>query len=121
MTDRRDRPQGSPITVGDVQGVGIAIGHGSSAAVTQWSPVRSEAIELLDEIIRQLAMTQDSFEERADLVESAKEARSELAAPSPRWPVVRVLLRGVAAGVAGVASLADMVDKVQTLVTHLAR
>jgi hypothetical protein len=44
-----------------------------------------------------------------------------IAAKQARWPVVRVLLRGVAAGVAGVASLADMVDKVQALVTHLAR
>ena len=66
-------------------------------------------------------MTQDSFEDRADLIESAKEARSELAAPSPRWPVVRGLLRGVAAGVADVASLADAADKIQALITHLAR
>jgi hypothetical protein len=121
MTDRRNRPQASPITVGDVQGVGIAIGHGSSAAVTQWSPARTEAVELLDELIRQLLMTQDSFEDGADLIESAKEARSELAAPSPRWPVVRGLLKGVAAGVAGIASLADAVDKIQALIAHLAR
>ncbi|HET7246173.1 MAG TPA: hypothetical protein VFJ07_15180 [Streptosporangiaceae bacterium] len=121
MTDHQRRAPGAPITIGDVQGVGIAIGHGSSAAVTQWSPSRNEAVALLEELIRQLAMTQDSFEDRADLIESAKEARSELAAPSPRWPVVRGLLRGVAAGVAGIGSLADMVDKVQTLVTHLAR
>jgi len=121
MTDRQNRRQGSPITVGDVQGVGITIGHGSPAAVTQWSPSRTEAVELLDELIRRLAVTQDSFEDRADLIESAEKARSELAAPSPRWPVVRGLLGGVEAGVTGVASLADAVDKIQALITHLAR
>jgi len=120
MTDRRNRPQDSRITVGDVQGVGIAIGHGSSAAVTQWSSSRIEAAELLDELIRQLALAQDSFEDRADLIESAQAARSELAAPAPRWPVVRGLLKAVAAGVAGISSLAEAVDKVQMLIAHLA-
>jgi hypothetical protein len=122
MTDRQDRPQGSPITVGDVQGVGIAIGHGSSAAVTQqWSSSRIEAAELLDELIRQLVLDQDSVEDPAVLIESAQAARTELAAPSPRWQAVRGLLRVVAAGVAGISTLADAVDKVQALITQLAR
>lgn len=120
MTNRRDRQQGSPITVGDVQGTGIVIGHGSSAVVTQWSAVLAEAAELLDEIIRRLELHHDSVPDPEGVLESAQAARSELAAPSPRWQVVRGLLRGVAAGVAGISALAEAVDKVQALIAHLA-
>jgi len=119
MTDRQDRQQGSPITVGDVEGTGIVIGHGSSAVVTQRSAALAEAVELLDDIIRQLVLHQDSVPDPEGVLESAQAARSELAAPSPRWPVVRGLLRGVAAGVVGVSALAEAVDKVQTLIAHL--
>jgi len=119
MTDRRDRQQGSPITVGNVQGTGIVIGHESSAVVTQGASAQTEAAELLDEIIRQLELHLDSVPDPEGVLESAQAARSELAAPSPRWPVVRGLLRVVAAGVVGVSALAEAVDKVQTLIAHL--
>jgi hypothetical protein len=118
MTDRRDRQQGSPITVGNVQGTGIVIGHESSAVVTQRTSAETAA-ELLDEIIRQLELHHDSVTDPEGVLESAQAARSELAAPSPRWPVVRGLLRGVAAGVVGISTLADAVDKVQALIAHL--
>ena len=94
MTDRQDRQQGSPITVGDVEGTGIVIGHGSSAVVAQQSAALAEAVELLDDIIRQLVLHQDSVPDPEGLLESAQEARSELAEPSPRWSVVRGLLPG---------------------------
>lgn len=119
MTDRRDRQQGSPITVGDVQGTGIVIGHGSSAMVAQRSAAVAEAAELLDEVIRQLVLHRDSVPDAEGVLESAQDARSELAAPSPRWSVVRGLLRGVAAGVVGISTLAGAVDKVQALIAHL--
>ena len=120
MTDRRDGQQGSPITVGNVQGTGIVIGHKSSAMVTQRPATQTEAAELLDKIIRQLALHHDSVTDPEGVLESAQAARSELAAPSPRWQVVRGLLRGVAAGVVGISTLADAVDKVQALIAHLA-
>lgn len=119
MTDHRNRRQGSPITVGDVQGTGIVIGHGSSAVVAQLPAAQIEAAELLDEIIRQLELHRDSITDPEGLLESAQAARSELAAPSPRWSVVRGLLRGVAAGVVGIATLADAVDKVLALIARL--
>jgi hypothetical protein len=121
MTDRRNRQQqGSPIKVGDVKGTGIVIGHGSSAVVEQRPAALAETAELLDEIIRQLELHRDSITDPEGLLESAQDARSELAEPSPRWSVVRGLLRGVAAGVVGIATLADAVDKVQALIAHLA-
>jgi len=119
MTDRRNRQQqGSPIKVGDVQGTGIVIGHGSSAVI-QRPAALAETAELLDEIIRQLELHRDSITDPEGLLESAQDARSELAEPSPRWSVVRGLLRGVAAGVVGIATLTDAVDKVQALIAHL--
>ena len=119
MTDRRDRQQGSPITIGNVQGTGIVIGHESSAVVTQRPAAQAEAAERLDEIIRQLESHRDSITDPEGLLESAQEARSELAEPSPRWSVVRGLLRGVVAGVVGISTLAGAVDKVQALIAHL--
>ena len=119
MTDRRDRQQGSPITIGNVQGTGIVIGHESSAVVTQRPAAQAEAAELLDEIIRQLALHHDSVTDPEGVLESAEAARSEIAAPSPRWQAVRGLLRGVAAGVADISTLASAVDKVQALIAHL--
>jgi hypothetical protein len=120
MTDRRNRQQqGSPITVGDVEGTGIVIGHGSSAVVAQLPAAQIAAVELLDEVIRQLELHPDSVTDPDGVLESARDARSELAEPSPRWSVVRGLLRGVAAGVVGISTLADAVDKVQALIAHL--
>lgn len=119
MTDRRDSQQGSRITVGNVQGTGIVIGHESSAVVAQLPAAQIKAVELLDEIIRQLELRHDSITDSEGVLESAQDARSELAEPSPRWSVVRSLLRGVAAGVVGISTLAGAVDKVQALIAHL--
>jgi hypothetical protein len=119
MTARRDSQQGSRITIGNVQGTGIVIGHESSAVVAQLPAAQIQAVELLDDIIRQLVLHHDSVPDPEGVLESAQDARSELAVPSPRWSVVRGLLRGVAAGVVGIATLADAVDKVQALVAHL--
>ena len=120
MANRRNRQeQGSRIRVGDVKGTGIVIGHGSSAVVAQLPAAQLEAVELLDQIIRQLELRHDSVADPEGVLESAQDARSELAEPSPRWSVVRGLLRGVAAGVAGISTLADAVEKVQALIAHL--
>jgi hypothetical protein len=120
MTDRRNRQQqGSRIKVGDIKGTGIVVGHGSSAVVAQLPAAQIEAVELLDDIIRQLVLHHDSVPDPEGVLESAQDARSELAVPSPRWSVVRGLLRGVAAGVVGISALADAVDKVQAVIAHL--
>jgi hypothetical protein len=119
MMGRQDRQSG-PIAVGDVRGTGIAIGHGSSAAVTQMQPAaQAEAAALLEEIIRQLALHPDCAADPAGALECAEAAQSELRAPSPRWRMVGTLLKRVATGAAGVSALAEAVSKVQALVAHL--
>src|SRR4249919_319180 len=112
MKDHQDRHPAPGIKVGDVQGTGIVIGHGSSASVNQPSAQR-DAAALLDEFIQLLERHQSSVADAAGVHESAVAAKAELAEPSPRWGVVRGLLRGIAAGVAGVSALADAVNSIQ--------
>jgi hypothetical protein len=119
MKDDEVRPAAA-ITVGDVQGTGIVIGHGSSASVSTGLPsAQHDLVELLDEFIQLLETHHSSVPDASEIHESAAAAQTELADPSPRWRVVRGLLRGVAAGVAGVSALADVIDKIQALIAHL--
>jgi hypothetical protein len=109
--------KGHNISVGDVRGTGIIIGHGSSASVNQLS-AQSDAAELLDELIQLLARDEGSVADAAGIRESAEVVKAELMEPSPRWRVVRSLLRGIAAGVAGVSVLAEVVNSIQVLVAQ---
>jgi hypothetical protein len=118
MKDQQDRSRTSNISVGDVHGTGIVIGHGSSASVNQLT-VQRDAATLLDEFIQLLARHESTVADAAGIGESAAAAKAELAEPSPRWPVVRGLLRGIAAGVAGVSVLAEAVNNIQALVAHI--
>jgi hypothetical protein len=118
MKDQQDRSRASNISVGDVHGTGIVIGHRSSASVNQPSAQR-DAATLLDEFIQLLASHEGSVADAVGLRESAAAAKAELAERSPRWQVVRGLLRGIAAGVAGVSVLAEAVNNIQALVAHL--
>lgn len=117
----KDRGEGdSTINVGDVQGTGIVIGHQSSVAINPALPaVQRDAAAMLDEFIRLLETHQSSVADAPDIRESAAAARAELAKPSPKWPIVRGLLRGIAAGVAGVSALAGAIDNIQALIVHM--
>jgi len=108
----------SGINVGDVQGTGIVIGHRSSASVNQL-PEQRDAAALLDVFIQLLASHESSVADAAGVRQSAAAAKAELAERSPRWQMVRGLLRGIAAGVAGVSVLAEAVNNIQALVAHL--
>jgi hypothetical protein len=120
MKDHQERRPASGINVGDVQGTGIVIGHESSASVKLRQPsAQPDAAALLDEFIRLLARHESSVADAAGVRESAAAAKAELAEPSPRWQVVRGLLKGIAAGVAGVSALADTVNKIQALIAHM--
>jgi hypothetical protein len=120
MKDHQDRRPASGITVGDVQGTGIVIGHKSSASVQLAQlPAQRDAAALLDEFIGLLARHQGSVADAAGIRESAAAARAELAEPSPKWQIVRGLLRGIAAGVADVTALAEAINTIQALVAHL--
>jgi hypothetical protein len=120
MKDHQDRRTASGINVGDVQGAGIVIGHRSSASVEMHQPsVQRDAAVLLDEFIQLLASYESSVADAAGIRESAAAARAEVAEPSPRWHVVRGLLKGIAAGVASVSALAEAVNNIQAIVAHL--
>jgi hypothetical protein len=120
MKNHEDSPPAGSIHVGNVQGTGITIGHGSSTSVelTQ-PPTQQEAIALLDEFIRSLARHENAVADAADVRKSAAAAKAELAGTSPRWQVVRTLLRKIAKGVAGVAVLAEAISNIQAIVAHL--
>jgi hypothetical protein len=118
MKDQQDGSRTSNISTGDIHGTGIVIGHGSSASVNQ-PPEQRDAAALLDEFIQLLARYGGSVADAASIRESAAAAKAELAEPSPRWQVVRGLLRGIAAGVAGVSVLAEAVNNIQALVAHI--
>jgi hypothetical protein len=81
--------------------------------------MQGDAAAMLDEFIRLLQIHQSSVADAADIRESAVAARAELAEPSPRWHIVRVLLRGIAAGVAGVSALAESINNIQALIAHI--
>jgi hypothetical protein len=120
MKDHEDGRPASGITVGDVHGTGIVIGHKSTASVKlRQTSTQLDAVALLDEFIRLLARHQSSVADAAGIRESATAARAELEERSPRWRIVRGLLRGIAAGVAGVSALAEAINNVQALVAHL--
>jgi hypothetical protein len=108
------------ISVGNVRGTGIVIGHGSSAAVNQGLPREQyDAAKLLDEFLDLLQTHQNLVADAADVRQSVEVARAELADHSPRWHIVRVLLKGIAASVAGVSALAEAVNNIQTLISHI--
>jgi hypothetical protein len=111
------RSGSSSFNIGNVQGTGIVIGDLSSASVKPHQPsAQRDAALLLDEFIQLLASYEDSVADAAGIRESATVARAELAKRSPRWQVVRGLLRGIAAGVAHVSVLAEAINNVQALV-----
>lgn len=109
------------ITIGNVQGTGVVIGHGSSASAApdQPSSAQHDAAGLFDSLIRQLEQYEDSVVDLADIRDLAEAARAEMLKPSPRRPVVRRLLEGVAARVAGVCALTEAINNIRVLVEHL--
>lgn len=111
----------SSISVGNIEdSVGVAIGHGSSVSVHQTrSPAQEEIIALLEEFIRSLGSYGNSLSDAREVRESAIAACAEAAEPSPRWHVVRGLLKGIGASVASVAALTDAINNIQVLVAHI--
>jgi hypothetical protein len=120
MRNQENGDVGSGIKAGDIQGTGIVIGHMSSASVNQFQrPDPEHVAGLVDEFIQLLSRYESSIVDAAGIRESAVAARDELTEPSPRWPIVRGLLKGIAAGVAGVSALSAAVNNIQALILHL--
>ena len=75
---------------------------------------------MLDEFIRLVEVHQSSVADAAGIREAAEVARAEVTGPSPRWNVMRAVLRGAATGVTSVSALAEAIDKIQALIAHMA-
>jgi hypothetical protein len=122
MTGKGD--SGSSKSYGNItaQGTGIVIGDGSSAVV--WhspSPMQTELLRKLDDFMGLLARYEGSLEDASEVRESLMEAQREAAEPSPRWPVVRTLLRKIAVSVRRVATLTDAINGILEIVGHISK
>lgn len=111
------------ITVGDIKGsMGVAIGRNVSVSVNQPSPAtREELVTLLNTFIQSLGSYDNALSNSLAIREAAEAARAEAKRPSPRWRVIRGLLKGIAASVSSVAALTDAINNLEVLVAHLAR
>jgi hypothetical protein len=119
MIDSEEAAQASGISTGHIQGVGIVVGHGSSASVGWPQPqAQLDLVTLLVEFLDLLKRHEESIEDASSVRESAIAVKSEAEKPSPKWGVVRGLLRGIAASVARVDALTEAVNNIQILVTH---
>lgn len=120
MNQNRHGPEHSDISTGDVSGTGIVIGHGSSSRVNiPDSDTQHEAVALLDKFMRLLDSYADSVPDAVGARESAVAARDEVEEPSPKWHVVRGLLKGIGPGIAGFAELTEIIDNLLKLVPHI--
>jgi len=112
----------SVISTGDIKGVGIAVGPGSSASVKLSQPAMpADLTTELDKFIRLLERYQNEMPDAPSVRESAMEVQSEIGRPSPRWAIVRTLVAGIKASVANVAALTEAINNIQILVGHTAK
>lgn len=118
MNRSQNEHPGSGISTGNVQGMGIVIGHGSSSSIQAETAEQREAIAKLEEFLRLLTSYESSVPDASDIRETVQAAKAEAGMPSPRWQVVRGLLRGIAAGVTGVSALSDAINNVLASVAH---
>jgi hypothetical protein len=109
------------IQMGSIQNsTGVAIGNGAHVTVSQYHPFEPDELRtLLDDFIRSLRLYNDSLPDPQAVLESAVEARAEVAQSSPRWDVVRRMLTGIAAGVSGVAALTEAINNIQSLMGRI--
>ena len=122
MTSRDDASSVSYNKIGDVTGTGIVIGDGSSSSVTigqSLSPIQIELSGKLDEFMGLLAQHERSVDDAAGVRESLMKAQREAGEPSPKWPIVRTLLRGIAASVNGVAVLTEAINNILVIVARV--
>lgn len=122
MSESPDRSSEHGISTGNVQGIGIVVGHHSSASVgPSLSATQQQLAMLLKEFTELLAHHAGDVPDAADVRESVQVAIRETEGPSPRWRFVRTLLKGIQASVAGASTLAAAITNMQTILDHLPR
>jgi hypothetical protein len=121
MTSEKDSDSVSYFSVGDIsRSSDVVIGnHSAIIKGESLTQVQRELLGKLDEFMALLSRHADSVEDAASVRQSVAEAESEVRKPSPRWSIVRTLLRGVAAPVAGVAALTEVINNALGILSHL--
>ena len=92
MTDREKNiePLTSPSATSKVRALSLAMDH----RLRSWcTSARHEAATMLDQFIHLLQSHHDSVANSADILRTAETARDKLAEPSPRWHIVKGLLK----------------------------
>lgn len=108
--------------VGKAIGTGIVIGDNSSVVIGQTQhPMQVELLRKLEEFTDLLAFYESSVEDAPDVLDSLLEAQREVREPEPRWPMLRVSLRRIAASVSGVAALTEAVNNILALLSRIPR
>jgi hypothetical protein len=122
MNDQHNGGSACGISARDVIGTGIVIGHNSSASVNSPTlPIAREVAAVLNELIQLVATKDCSIPDVVDIRESAAAAIAEVAEPSPRWPIVRGLLKGIVSGASKISVLTEVANNIQNLLAHLPR
>jgi hypothetical protein len=122
MNDDEARNPVQGISAGAIQGTGIVVGHGSQSNVTIGQSLTAEQLrvgELLDNFLRLLECHEDAVADAPGLRESVMEAKRQAQEPSPKWAVVRRLVRAIESSVRRVSALAEAVGPILTLVDRL--
>jgi hypothetical protein len=122
MSSGKDNDSLSYFNFGDIVGSSdVNIGNNNTIIKGQQplTQVQREVLGRLDEFMGLLARYADSVEDPASVRESVAAAEQEVRKPSPRWSIVRTLLRGVIAPVAGAAALTEVISNILDIVSHL--
>lgn len=83
--------------------------------------MQAELLRKLDDFMELLARHEGVLEDPSDVRESLIEAQHEVAAPSPRWTVVRALLGRIADSVRRVATLTEAINGIIEIVGHISK
>jgi hypothetical protein len=119
MTNKGNASSNSNTNI-SVSGTGIVIGDGSSVVVGQSpQPIQMELSVELGEFMNLLARHEDAVDDPPGIRECLMQAQREVAEPSPRWPIVRTLLRGIAASVSGAAVLTEAINNILVIVGRI--
>jgi hypothetical protein len=122
MTIGNDSGSVSQFGLGDIKdnkGPVVVGNHSAIIMGGSLTQVQHDLLGKLDEFMGLLARHADSVEDAASVRESVEAVASEVRKPSPRWSIVRTLLRGVIGPVTGVAVLTEVINNVLEIVSHL--
>jgi len=85
------------------------------------SSIQIELSKKLEEFTDLVAHHEGAVEDAPNVRKAVQEAQREVAQSAPRWPILHMLFRGIAASVSGVAALTDAMNGILTLLGRMPR